>query len=45
MPQVLACINGFHTTQGRKLRLHVLTLKAPEALAACQLPPRFGCSR
>jgi|EndMetStandDraft_3_1072993.scaffolds.fasta_scaffold43145_2 4-amino-4-deoxy-L-arabinose transferase-like glycosyltransferase len=45
MPQVLACINGFHTTQGRKLRLHVLTMKSPEALAACQLPPRYGCSQ
>jgi 4-amino-4-deoxy-L-arabinose transferase-like glycosyltransferase len=45
MPQVLACINGFHTGQGRKLRLHVLTLKSPEALAACQVPPRFGCSK
>jgi 4-amino-4-deoxy-L-arabinose transferase-like glycosyltransferase len=45
MPQVLACINGFQITQGRKLRLHVLTMKSPEALAACQLPPRFGCAR
>lgn len=45
MPQVLACINGFHTTRGRKLRLHVLTMKAPEALAACPaVPERFRCA-
>jgi hypothetical protein len=46
MPQVLACINGFHTTRGRKLRLHVLTMKTPEALAACPaVPERFRCGK
>jgi len=43
MPQVLACINGFHLNQGRKLRLHVLTMKAPETLAACPLPSQYEC--
>jgi hypothetical protein len=45
MPQVLACINGFNTPRGRKLRLHVLTMKAPEALAACPLPEQYHCAR
>jgi 4-amino-4-deoxy-L-arabinose transferase-like glycosyltransferase len=44
MPQVLACINGFHTSRGHKLRLHVLTMKAQEALAACPVPERFRCA-
>lgn len=43
-PQLLGCINGYHTQRGRKLRLHVLTMKAPETLAACPLPERFRCS-
>jgi 4-amino-4-deoxy-L-arabinose transferase-like glycosyltransferase len=45
MPQVLACINAYQTTRGRKLRLHVLTFKAPEALAACPLPATYHCER
>jgi hypothetical protein len=44
MPQVLACINGFHTTRGHKLRLHVLTMKAPDGLAACPVPERYRCA-
>ncbi len=43
MPQVLACVNGFNTVHGRKLRLHVLTMKSPEALAACPIPERYHC--
>jgi 4-amino-4-deoxy-L-arabinose transferase-like glycosyltransferase len=44
MPQVLACINGFNTVHGRKLRLHVLTMKAPETLTACRIPERYHCA-
>ena len=42
-PQLLACINGYHTQRGKKLRLHVLTMKAPESLAACPMPEQFQC--
>lgn len=45
MPQVLACINGYQSVRGRKLRLHVLTMKAPEALAACPLPKQYDCQK
>jgi 4-amino-4-deoxy-L-arabinose transferase-like glycosyltransferase len=46
MPQVVACINAFHSVRGRKLRLHVLTMKPPEALAACPpLPEQYHCRR
>jgi 4-amino-4-deoxy-L-arabinose transferase-like glycosyltransferase len=45
MPQVLACVNGFHTTRGHKLRLHVLTMKASETLGACPMPQRFRCAQ
>jgi hypothetical protein len=44
MPQVLACINGFNPARGHKLRLHVLTMKAPEALAACRISDQFACA-
>jgi len=43
LPQLLACINGFNTPRGKKLRLHVLTMKAPEAFAGCPVPERFRC--
>lgn len=43
MPQVVACVNGFSTTRFRKLRLHVLTMRSPEELAACPLPAHYLC--
>jgi hypothetical protein len=43
MPQVLACINAFNTVHVRKVKLHVLTMKPPEALAACPLPAKYDC--
>lgn len=43
-PQLLACINGFQTTRGKKVRLHVLTMKAPEQFTNCPTPERFRCA-
>ncbi len=43
MPQVVACINAFNTVHARKLRLHVLTMKPSDALAACPIPAKYDC--
>jgi len=42
-PQLLACVNGFQTARGKKVRLHVLTMQAADKLTACTIPERYRC--